>query len=161
MIKTSFQLNHEIQRLSKRVVYKRKAEDQVKLDCAIAQCQKLLEAKQKEEDEIQAIVKELEQESIVHHWEATKAKEELRIMGEDEWFFSTVMKQHPHAPYGGGKVNRYISKKDIPQLFKSYFLGWDLSEMELNDLWNKSEGGRGDLLSQLMEQLVDSKEKDI
>lgn len=65
MIKTSFQLNHEIQRLSKRVVYKRKVEDQVKLDCAIAQYQKLLEAKQKEDEEIQAIFQELERESIL------------------------------------------------------------------------------------------------
>ena len=65
-------------------------------------------------------------------------KEKLRVMGEDEWFISTVMKQHPHAPYGGRKVNRNIPKKDIPQLFKSYFLGWDLSEIELNDLWDKS-----------------------
>ena len=64
MDKTALQLNHEIRKLHQRLVHRGRLEDQVKLDAAISQYQKLIEAKQREDEEIQAIVEELKRESI-------------------------------------------------------------------------------------------------
>lgn len=58
------QLNHKIQHLSRQVVQRGKLQDQVKLDAAIAEYEKLIDLKQKEEDEVKAIVEELKRESI-------------------------------------------------------------------------------------------------
>lgn len=64
MDKSALQLNHEIRKLYQRVVHRGRLEDQVKLDTTISQYQKLIEAEQKEEDKIQAIIEELKRESI-------------------------------------------------------------------------------------------------